>query len=73
MAFPWFCWFPIVFASVSYALYEHLSWGIMPILGFWAMIFAICSFLWIRGQKLEEKASNPLKGILPSYYNPNAG
>jgi hypothetical protein len=64
LAFPWFCWFPIVFGFTSFALYDRLSWGWRPISLFWLVVFGFCAVLWIRGKKLEEKARNPLRGVL---------
>jgi hypothetical protein len=63
-AFPVFCWFPIVLISVTYGLHRFLSWGWQPISLFWFILLGVCTLLWIRGKNLEEKASNPLKGIL---------
>ena len=62
LAFPWFCSFPIVFGFTSFALYHRLSWEWLSI--FWLVIFGFCTVLWVRGKKLEEKARNPLRGIL---------
>lgn len=64
LAFPWFCWFPIVFGFTSFALYHRLSWEWRSISLFWLVIFGFCTVLWVRGKKLEEKARNPLRGIL---------
>ncbi|MDB9430704.1 hypothetical protein PN482_17850 [Microcystis aeruginosa CS-555/01A07] len=64
LAFPWFCWFPIVFGFTSFALYHRLSWEWLSISLFWLVIFGFCTVLWVRGKKLEEKARNPLRGIL---------
>lgn len=64
LAFPWFCWFPIVFGFTSLALYDRLSWGWLPISLFWLVVLGFCAVLWVRGQRLEEKARNPLRGIL---------
>jgi len=67
LAFPWFCWFPIVFGFTSFALYHRLSWEWQSISLFWLVIFGFCTVLWVRGKKLEEKARNPLRGILEGY------
>ncbi|MFM6436112.1 MAG: hypothetical protein ACKPH1_14765 [Microcystis panniformis] len=64
LAFPWFCWFPIVFGFTSFALYHRLYWGWQPISLFWLVFFGFCAVLWMRGKKLEEKARNPLRGVL---------
>jgi hypothetical protein len=64
LAFPWFCSFPIVFGFTSFALYHRLSWEWQSISLFWLVIFGFCTVLWVRGKKLEEKARNPLRGIL---------
>jgi len=64
LAFPWFCWLPIVFGFTSFALYHRLSWEWRLISLFWLVIFGFCTVLWVRGKKLEEKARNPLRGIL---------
>ncbi|MDB9415570.1 hypothetical protein [Microcystis aeruginosa] len=64
LAFPWFCWFPIVFGFTSFALYHRLSWEWRSISLFWLVIFGFCTVLWVRGKELEEKARNPLRGIL---------
>jgi hypothetical protein len=64
LAFPWFCWFPIVFGFTSFALYHRLSWEWRSISLFWLVIFGFCTVLWVRGKKLEEKARNPLRGLL---------
>ncbi|MBE9260781.1 hypothetical protein IQ224_00565 [Microcystis sp. LEGE 00066] len=64
LAFPWFCWFPIVFGFTSFALYHRLSWEWRSISLFWLVIFGFCAVLWVRGKKLEEKARNPLRGVL---------
>lgn len=64
LAFPWFCWFPIVFGFTSFALYHRLSWEWLSISLFWLVIFGFCTVLWVRGKELEEKARNPLRGIL---------
>jgi hypothetical protein len=64
LAFPYFCWFPIVFGFTSFALYHRLSWEWRSISLFWLVIFGFCTVLWVRGKKLEEKARNPLRGIL---------
>ena len=64
LAFPWFCWFPIVFGFTSFALYHRLSWEWQSISLFWLVIFGFCTVLWVRGKELEEKARNPLRGIL---------
>ncbi|GBD52683.1 hypothetical protein D3800_20140 [Microcystis aeruginosa NIES-298] len=64
LAFPWFCWLPIVFGFTSFALYHRLSWEWRSISLFWLVIFGFCTVLWVRGKKLEEKARNPLRGIL---------
>ncbi|WP_287711656.1 hypothetical protein [Microcystis sp. M037S2] len=67
LAFPWFCSFPIVFGFTSFALYHRLSWEWQSISLFWLVIFGFCTVLWVRGKKLEEKARNPLRGILEGY------
>jgi hypothetical protein len=67
LAFPYFCWLPIVFGFTSFALYHRLSWEWLSISLFWLVIFGFCTFLWVRGKKLEEKARNPLRGILEGY------
>jgi hypothetical protein len=64
LAFPWFCWFPIVFGFTSFALYHRLSWEWRSISLFWLVIFGFCAVLWVRGKELEEKARNPLRGVL---------
>ncbi|MCA2554931.1 MAG: hypothetical protein IM466_14710 [Microcystis sp. M04BS1] len=64
LAFPWFCWFPIVSGFTSFALYHRLSWEWRSISLFWLVIFGFCTVLWVRGKKLEEKARNPLRGVL---------
>ncbi len=64
LAFPWFCWLPIVFGFTSFALYHRLSWEWRSISLFWLVIFGFCTVLWVRGKELEEKARNPLRGIL---------
>jgi len=64
LAFPWFCWLPIVFGFTSFALYHRLSWEWQSISLFWLVIFGFCTVLWVRGKKLEEKARNPLRGVL---------
>jgi hypothetical protein len=64
LAFPWFCWFPIVFGFTSFALYHRLSWEWRSISLFWLVIFGFCTVLWVRGKELEEKARNPLRGVL---------
>jgi hypothetical protein len=64
LAFPWFCWLPIVFGFTSFALYHRLSWEWRSISLFWLVIFGFCAVLWVRGKELEEKARNPLRGIL---------
>jgi hypothetical protein len=64
LAFPYFCWLPIVFGFTSFALYHRLSWEWRSISLFWLVIFGFCTVLWVRGKKLEEKARNPLRGIL---------
>lgn len=64
LAFPWFCWFPIVCGFTSFALYHRLSWEWQSISLFWLVIFGFCTILWVRGKELEEKARNPLRGIL---------
>ncbi|GBL10633.1 hypothetical protein MSj_02125 [Microcystis aeruginosa Sj] len=64
LAFPWFCWLPIVFGFTSFALYHRLSWEWQSISLFWLVIFGFCTVLWVRGKELEEKARNPLRGIL---------
>jgi hypothetical protein len=64
LAFPSFCWFPIVFGFTSFALYHRLSWEWRSISLFWLVIFGFCAVLWVRGKELEEKARNPLRGIL---------
>ncbi|WOB67264.1 hypothetical protein [Microcystis aeruginosa] len=64
LAFPYFCWLPIVFGFTSFALYHRLSWEWQSISLFWLVIFGFCAVLWVRGKKLEEKARNPLRGIL---------
>ncbi|TRU23607.1 MAG: hypothetical protein EWV80_12585 [Microcystis aeruginosa Ma_QC_B_20070730_S2] len=64
LAFPWFCWLPIVFGFTSFALYHRLSWEWRSISLFWLVIFGFCTVLWVRGKELEEKARNPLRGVL---------
>ncbi|MCA2812718.1 MAG: hypothetical protein IM477_09270 [Microcystis sp. M090S1] len=64
LAFPWFCWLPIVFGFTSFALYHRLSWEWQSISLFWLVIFGFCTVLWVRGKELEEKARNPLRGVL---------
>ncbi len=64
LAFPWFCWLPIIFGFTSFALYHRLSWEWRSISLFWLVIFGFCTVLWVRGKKLEEKARNPLRGLL---------
>ncbi|UGS09600.1 hypothetical protein [Microcystis aeruginosa] len=64
LAFPWFCWFPIVSGFTSFALYHRLSWEWRSISLFWLVIFGFCTVLWVRGKELEEKARNPLRGVL---------
>ena len=64
LAFPWFCWLPIVVGFMSFALYDRFSWEWWQICLSWLGIFGFCTVLWVRGKKLEEKALNPLKGIL---------
>jgi hypothetical protein len=64
LAFPYFCWLPIVFGFTSFALYHRLSWEWRSISLFWLVIFGFCAVLWVRGKELEEKARNPLRGVL---------
>ncbi|MCA2724506.1 MAG: hypothetical protein IM333_06525, partial [Microcystis sp. M048S1] len=48
LAFPWFCWLPIVFGFTSFALYHRLSWEWQSISLFWLVIFGFCTVLWVR-------------------------
>ena len=67
LAFPWFCWLPVVFIFGSFYLHHLFSirwlWvGLIDI-----FIFSVCRGLWWHGQQSEEKARNPLRrGILQS-------
>ncbi|EAZ88940.1 NACHT domain-containing protein [Crocosphaera chwakensis] len=64
LAFPWFCWFPLVFILVSWGLWDTLSIELPFICLFWLIILGLCGYWWVRGQRLEAKARNPFKGIL---------
>jgi PIN domain nuclease of toxin-antitoxin system len=70
LAFPWFCWLPIVSILTTWALYDLLSqfspvnhipiWpqtalGVAVVAGVWAA-------LWHRGQWLDARARNPFHG-----------
>ena len=66
-AYPFFCWSPIVFCFSTLALLEFLSWQYTVL--FWLAVLGVGTALWMRGQKLEEQARNPLKGILGSDYS----
>ncbi len=62
LAFPFFCWSPIVIYFSTLALLPSLSW--QHTLFTWLTLIGFGAGLWLRGQKLEEQARNPLKGIL---------
>ena len=66
-AYPFFCWSPIVFCFSTLALLEFLSWQHTVLV--WLTVLGVGTALWMRGQKLEEQARNPLKGILGSDYS----
>ena len=61
-AFPFFCWSPIVFCFSTLAFLQFLSWQCT--LFVWLTLIGVGTGLWLWGQKLEEQARNPLKGIL---------
>lgn len=61
-AYPFFCWSPIVVYFSTLALLEFLSWQYTLLA--WLTVLGVGTALWFRGQKLEEQARNPLKGIL---------
>ncbi|MDJ0508444.1 MAG: NACHT domain-containing protein [Crocosphaera sp.] len=71
LAFPWFCWFPIVFSLVSFALLDTLSIGWPLTCLFWLITLGLCSYWWKTGQRLEAKARNPFKGILDKHLKTN--
>ena len=70
LAFPWFCWLPIVSILTTWALYDLLS-QVSPVSGFpiWqqtalgvAIVAGVWAALWHRGQWLDAKARNPFHG-----------
>ncbi|MEA5450615.1 NACHT domain-containing protein [Leptolyngbya sp. CCNP1308] len=70
LAFPWFCWLPIVSVLSTWALYDYLSQfspiGRFPIwlqtaLGV-AIVAGVWAALWHRGQWLDARARNPFHG-----------
>jgi len=65
LAFPLFCWFPIVSYFSTVALLNWLSWQQVAIV--WLVTLSVCTGLWQRGQYLERQAINPLQGILDDY------
>ncbi|MEO0987057.1 MAG: NACHT domain-containing protein [Cyanobacteria bacterium J06639_14] len=71
LAFPWFCWLPIVAVSSLFGVNHFLS-SFSPInwstelqtavfIGFWLILGTL---LWQWGQQLERKARNPFQGGL---------
>ncbi len=61
-AFPFFCWSPIVIYFSTFALLQFLAWQYTLLA--WLTLIGVGTGLWLRGQKLEEQARNPLKDIL---------
>jgi hypothetical protein len=70
LAFPWFCWLPVVSIGSTWALYDLLS-QISPFskIPIWqqtaagvAIVAGIWAALWHRGQWLEARARNPFHG-----------
>ncbi len=63
LAFPFFCWLPIVVGFTTVALFHFLpSWQYTILT--WLAVIGICTAIWLRGQKLDWEARNPLKDIL---------
>ncbi|MEM9006528.1 MAG: NACHT domain-containing protein [Cyanobacteria bacterium P01_F01_bin.86] len=62
LAFPWFCWFPIVIIFGTLCLHDVFSlpwlWTVLTTI----LTLGLCKGLWWRGQQLENKARNPLRG-----------
>ncbi|WP_052035241.1 NACHT domain-containing protein [Xenococcus sp. PCC 7305] len=72
LAFPYFCWFPIVVVfstrfMLRFLTLQSISLNWLIILGTWFIVLGTCTTLWRYGQDRERKASNPLKGILDGY------
>jgi hypothetical protein len=61
LAFPWFCWLPIIICYSTFAFLKFLPAWQVAIL--WSAIVLFCSCLWFRGQTLDRRARNPLQGI----------
>ena len=61
-ALPFFSWSPLVIFFSALALRQFLSWQYTLLT--WATVLGAGSALWLRGQRLEEQARNPLRGIL---------
>ncbi|NER26343.1 MAG: hypothetical protein F6J89_01460 [Symploca sp. SIO1C4] len=69
LAFPWFCWFPIVgvFATLTLnrilirlALLNFPAWQQTLLIEMFLCV--ICIFSWWQGKHLEEMSRNPLQG-----------
>ena len=61
-AFPFFCWSPIVvgFSILALLQFSYREYTLLA----WLALTGLVTRFWLRGQKLEEQARNPLKGIL---------
>lgn len=60
--FPLFCWFPILVSFATIFLLRFFSW--QHTLLIWLISLSTCTSLWLYGQDKDNKARNPLKGIL---------
>ncbi|MEM1311057.1 MAG: hypothetical protein AAGF98_16450 [Cyanobacteria bacterium P01_H01_bin.153] len=66
LAFPWFCWFPIVMVFSTWGLHHFFSLTWLSAISFNILILSLCSGLWWDGRQREARARNPLQGILQS-------
>ena len=62
LAFPWFCWFPIVLVFGAFGLHDFLPLTWLQTVLVDLFLVGLCAVLWRRGQQLEERARNPLQG-----------
>ena len=69
LAFPWFCWFPLVVTFGTMALHtllarvSPLGWPVWLQTGLVTLgLAAVSGALWGRGRWLEARARNPFQG-----------
>ncbi len=64
LAFPFFCWSPLVAYFSTTFLLRFLPWQNVALI--WFLLITTCTALWVRGQRLDSQARNPLQGLIPN-------